>query len=115
MRRRVVITGMGAVTPLGHSVAELYRNQLEGQSGVRATTLFNASRFPTKIAGEVKDFDLGQFIRNSERWKDSGSNSRFAAGAGQQALADAGLLDGATVDRDRFGVYLGSGEGIQDF
>lgn len=115
MRRRVVITGMGAVTPLGHSVAELYRNQLEGKSGVRATTIFNARKFPTRIAGEVKDFDLGKFVRDPDRWKDSGSNSKFAAAAGQQALEDAGLLDRNKVDRDRFGVYLGSGEGIQDF
>src|SRR5947208_2264432 len=58
MRRRVVITGMGAITPLGNCVEALYRNQLEGKSGVGPITLFNASRFPTKIAGQVKDFNL---------------------------------------------------------
>jgi 3-oxoacyl-[acyl-carrier-protein] synthase II len=115
MRRRVVITGMGALTPLGHSVAELYRNQLEGRSGVRPIKLFNAQRFPTKIAAEVKEFDLARFVRAPERWKDSGSNSQFAAAAAQQAMADSGLLETDKVNRDRFGVYLGSGEGIQDF
>jgi 3-oxoacyl-[acyl-carrier-protein] synthase II len=115
MRRRVVITGMGAITPLGHSVAELYRNQLEGRSGVAPTTLFNARRFPTRIAGEVKDFDLGKYIKDPSRWKDSGGNSQFAAAAAQQALTDADLIDNAKVDRNRIGVYLGSGEGIQDF
>src|SRR4051812_2760958 len=116
MRRRVVITGMGAITPLGHNVADLYRNQLEGKSGVGPITLFNATRFPTNFASQVKDFDLGKYIKNPERWKDSGANSRFAAAAAQQALTDAGLLPGeGKTDRTRFGVYLGSGEGIQDF
>jgi 3-oxoacyl-[acyl-carrier-protein] synthase II len=115
MRRRIVITGMGAVTPLGHSVEALYRNQLEGKSGVGLISLFNASRFPTKIAGQVKDFELGKFVSHVERWADSGVNSRFSAAAGGQALADAGLLDNSQVDRTRFGVYLGCGEGIQDF
>ncbi len=115
MRRRVVITGMGAVTPLGHSVGDLYRNQLEGKSGVAPITLFDASRFPTKFAAEVKNFTLSNWIKNPERWADTGSNSRFAAAAAQQALADAGILDDPKVDRARCGVYLGSGEGIQDF
>lgn len=115
MRKRVVITGMGAVTPLGQSVAELFQNNVEGRSGVAPIGLFNAQRFPTKFAAQVKDFDLGRFVREPERWKDSGSNSKFAAAAAQQALADAGLLDNARVDRTRLGVYLGSGEGSQDF
>jgi len=115
MKHRVVITGMGAVTPLGHSVAELYQNQLEGKSGVAPITLFDASKFPTKFAAEVKNFNLGRWIKNPERWADSGANSRFAAAAAQQALQDAGLLENPKIDRTRCGVYLGSGEGIQDF
>lgn len=115
MKRRVVITGMGAVTPLGHSVADLYQNQLEGKSGVAPITLFDASKFPTKFAAEVKNFDLGRWIKDCQRWTDSGANSRFAAAAAQQALQDAGLLHNSTLDRTRCGVYLGSGEGIQDF
>lgn len=115
MRRRVVITGMGAITPLGHTVEELYRKQLEGKSGVDYTTLFDASTFPTKFASEVKNFDLGKWVKDPSRWKDAGGNSQFAAAAAQQALEDANLLDNPKVDRTRFGVYLGSGEGIQDF
>src|SRR5207253_6843101 len=115
MKRRVVITGMGAITPLGHTVAELYRNQLEGKSGVSRIQLFNAERFPTKIAAEVKNFDLARHVKDADRWKDSGANSRFAAAAARHALEDAGLLDTHKGDRTRFGVYLGSGEGIQDF
>jgi 3-oxoacyl-[acyl-carrier-protein] synthase II len=115
MKRRVVITGMGAVTPLGHNVAELYQNQLEGKSGVAPITLFDAGTFPTKFAAEVKNFRLERWIKDPRRWDDSGANSRFAAAAAQQALENAGLLSDAKVDRTRFGVYLGSGEGIQDF
>jgi 3-oxoacyl-[acyl-carrier-protein] synthase II len=115
MRRRVVITGMGAVTPLGHSVGAMFDAQLEGRSGVGPIFRFNATRFPTQFAAQVKDFDLGRFVRDPSRWQFSGVNSQFAAAAAQQALSDAGLLDGARVDRTRCGVYLGAGEGIQDF
>jgi 3-oxoacyl-[acyl-carrier-protein] synthase II len=115
MRRRVVITGMGLISPLGHSVDDLFRSQIEGRSGVGPITLFNAGRFPTRFAAQVKNFDLGKYVTEPQRWADSGANSRFAAGAAQQALADAELLDNSSVDRTRIGVYLGSGEGIQDF
>jgi 3-oxoacyl-[acyl-carrier-protein] synthase II len=115
MRKRVVITGMGAITPLGHSVADLFRAQLEGRSGIGPITAFNARRFPTQFAAQVKDFDLARFVADPRRWENSGVNSRFAAAAAQQALTDSGLLDDPAVDRTRVGVYLGSGEGIQDF
>src|SRR6266446_898381 len=115
MRKRVVITGMGAITPLGHSVEQLYRAQLEGKSGVSPITIFDASTMPTKFAAEVKGFELSRWVKEPERWRDSGPNSRFAAAAAQQALENAGLIGNASngsasVDRTRFGVYLGSGE-----
>jgi 3-oxoacyl-[acyl-carrier-protein] synthase II len=110
-----VITGMGAVTPLGHSVDDLYKSQLEARSGISPVTLFDARHFPTKFAAQVKDFDLGRHVKDPSRWHNSGANSRFAAAAAHQALADANLLDNPAVDRTRCGVYLGSGEGIQDF
>lgn len=115
MRRRVVITGMGAVTPLGNSVSELFENQIEGRSGVDYISLFDASGFPTRFAAQVKQFDLGRFVKNPQTWKNSGSNTQFSLGAAKQALEDAGLLDSAKIDRTRIGVYIGSGEGIQDF
>jgi 3-oxoacyl-[acyl-carrier-protein] synthase II len=115
MRRRVVITGMGAITPLAHSVADLYKSQLEGRSGVGPITHFNARRFPTTFAAQVKEFDLGRFIRDPRRFDNSGANTRFAFGAAIQALSDSGLVDNTKVDRTRIGIYLGSGEGIQDF
>jgi 3-oxoacyl-[acyl-carrier-protein] synthase II len=115
MRRRVVITGMGAVTPLGHNVRDLFAAQLEGHSGVDTITLFDARRFPTRFAAQVKNFDLAKFVANAQRWTDSGPNSQFAAAAAQEALADANLLENRKFDRTRCGIYLGSGEGIQDF
>jgi 3-oxoacyl-[acyl-carrier-protein] synthase II len=115
MRRRVVITGMGAVTPLGHTVDVLFQSQIEGRSGVGPIRLFNASRFPTRIAGQVKDYDISKYVPDPKAWENSGVNSRFAVGAAHQALKDAGLLGDSKADRTRIGVYLGSGEGIQDF
>ena len=115
MRRRVVITGMGAVTPLGLSVSEMFNAQVAGTNGVGPITHFQARKFPTTFAAEVKDFRLEDFVSHCERWVDAGLNSKFAAAAAQEALVDAGLLDNHKVDRTRFGIYLGSGEGIQDF
>jgi 3-oxoacyl-[acyl-carrier-protein] synthase II len=106
---------MGAITPLGDTVKELYENQLRGKSGVGPIRLFDASTFPTKFAAQVRNFDLARYVRDASRWAHSGSNSRLAAAAAQRALEDAGLLETRDVDRTRFGVYLGSGEGIQDF
>src|SRR4051794_21773954 len=105
MRRRVVITGMGVVTPLGHSVDELFRSQIEGKSGVRTIQNLNASGFPTTFAAEVKNFDLKRSLSGSERWEHSGVNSQFAAVATQQAMQDAGLLGLKGVDATRVGVY----------
>jgi 3-oxoacyl-[acyl-carrier-protein] synthase II len=115
MRRRVVITGMGAITPLGHNVRETIEAQLQGKNGVGPISAFNAARFPTRFAAQVKEFDLARFIPDCRRWAHSGVNSQFAAVAAQEALQHAGLLNDNRVDRNRFGVYLGSGEGIQDF
>jgi 3-oxoacyl-[acyl-carrier-protein] synthase II len=106
---------MGAITPLGHSVEELFQAQLESRSGVGPITLFNARRFPTQFAAQVKNFDLSRHVRDPGRWENAGNNSRFAAAAAQQALSDAGLLGDSRVDPTRVGVYLGTGEGMQDF
>src|SRR5207237_9132425 len=92
-----------------------FESKLEGGSGIGPITLFDASHFPTRFAAQVKEFDLARHVKDPSRWNDSGANSRFAAAAAQQALADADLLDNPQVDRTRCGVYLGSGEGIQDF
>ncbi|HJT35061.1 MAG TPA: beta-ketoacyl-ACP synthase II [Pirellulales bacterium] len=114
MRRRVVVTGMGCVTPLGHDVETLWKRLLGGESGIGRTTLFDASNFPTQISAEVRDWDVSKVGEDPEKWKYRGRHTRFAVGAAKQAVADAGLSD-ARLDPTRFGVYLGCGEGQQDF
>jgi len=115
MARRVVITGMGVVTPLGSNVADLYQSQIEGQSAVGPITRFHAETFPTNFASEVKNFSLANHLKTASRYAKCGVNSQFALAACRQALEDANLLDTHTTDRSRIGVYLGSGEGSEDF
>jgi 3-oxoacyl-[acyl-carrier-protein] synthase II len=115
MSRRVVITGLGVITPLGDTPAELFRAQLAGKSGVGPITHFDARTFPTTFAAEVKGFDLARYVHDAQRWADAGAASRFAAAAAQLALSDAGLPNDRQVAPSRVGVYLGIGEGTQDF
>jgi len=114
MRRRVVVTGIGMINPMGHDVATVWKGLQEGRSGVGYTTLFDASRFPTKISAEVKDWDVSQAGESADAWKNRGRHTKFAIGAAHQAMADSGVADGID-DPVRFGVYMGSGEGNQDF
>ncbi|QDT67131.1 3-oxoacyl-[acyl-carrier-protein] synthase 2 [Planctomycetes bacterium MalM25] len=111
--RRVVITGMGCVTPLGHTVEELWANLLACKSGVGPTTLFDASSFPTRIAAEVKDWSIAKVGEDEAEWAKRGRHTRFAAGAAKQAMEQSGVA--GTVEPTRMGVYLGAGEGQQDF
>jgi 3-oxoacyl-[acyl-carrier-protein] synthase II len=114
MKRRVVVTGIGCVTPLGHTVESMWQSLLRAESGVGHTTHFDASKFPTRISSEVKGWDIADAGEDPQRWKHRGRHTRFAAGAAKQAVQDSGLSD-AKFDPTRFGVYLGSGEGQQDF
>jgi len=113
MRRRIVITGIGCVTPLGTHVGQLWDNLLAGKSGVSQTTLFDSSSFPTKISAQVHDWSIADEGEDAEEWADRGRHTCFAAGAAKQAMQDSGVL--GTVEPTRFGVYLGAGEGQQDF
>ncbi len=113
MRRRVVITGIGCVTPLGTTVRQLWDNLLAGKSGVAHTTLFDAASFPTNIAAEVRDWSVAEVGEDPQVWKDRSRHTCFAAGAAKQAVEDSGVL--GTVEPLMFGVYLGAGEGAQDF
>ena len=116
MTRRVVITGMGLVTPLGHDVETVWQKLLTGASGVARTTHFNASTFPSTFSGEVKDFDLADFLGDrAQKHKGASRNSLYALGACAQAWKAAGLDQCAELDPTRVGVYLGGGEGPLDF
>ena len=114
MRRRVVVTGAGWVTPLGAQIEPVWKRLLAGESGVGYITLFDAGNFPTKIAAEVRNWDISDVGENPEGWKYQGRHTHFAIGAGKKAMADSGL-DLGRIDPTRFGVYTGSGEGQQDF
>jgi 3-oxoacyl-[acyl-carrier-protein] synthase II len=87
---------------------------LRGESGIGYITLFDASSFPTKIAAEVRDWDLSDVGENPADWKYQGRHTHFAIGAAKKAIADSGI-DLSRIDPTRFGIYLGSGEGTQDF
>jgi len=114
MKRRVVVTGIGMVTPMGADVETVWKRLLNGESGIGYISLFDASNFPTKISAEVRDWDLSDVGENPEDWKYQGRHTHFAVGAAKKAVADSGL-DLNRIDPTRFGVYTGSGEGHQDF
>ena len=114
MRRRVVVTGMGCVNPLGNDIETMWSALKESKSGVGYTTIFDASSFPTKISAEVKNWDITQAGLDAETWKYRARHTRFACGAAKQAMQQAGLSDGQ-FEPTRMGVYLGCGEGSQDF
>jgi 3-oxoacyl-[acyl-carrier-protein] synthase II len=108
-RTRVVVTGMGAITPLGQSVAEFWEGLVAGRSGIAPMTLARVDDFPCKIAGEVKEWDPGRFIdRKAARRMARFSQMMVAAAA--QAVEDSGL-DFAHEDRDRVAVLMGNGGG----
>ncbi|MHC4999321.1 MAG: beta-ketoacyl-[acyl-carrier-protein] synthase family protein [Planctomycetota bacterium] len=98
MEHRVVITGMGIVCPLGHDVPTMWDGLMTGKSGAAATTIFDASTFPTQFDAEVKDYDVSKFLKNPTLHEHGNRGS---------LLAD-------NIDRSRLGVYLGAGEGSAD-
>jgi 3-oxoacyl-[acyl-carrier-protein] synthase II len=110
--RRVVITGMGAVTPLGLSLDETWSRLKRGESGVGPITLFDASGLPVRIAGEVKNFNPLDYLDRRSARRTSRS-SHLALAAAQQAVADA-RLDYAAIQRNRVGVSIGTGVGGLD-
>lgn len=114
MRRRVVVTGIGVITPVGKNVESMWKVLREGGSGIGRITHFDASRFPTKIAAEVKDFNLADYVAETGPFDECGRNILFAIAAATEAVKGSGILD-QKVDPSRFGVYLGAGEGQQDF
>lgn len=114
MRRRVVVTGVGCINPMGNDVETVWAGLKEGRSGVGPLTVFDPAGFPTRIAAEIKNFDIRKIVDDPDNWKYRARHTCFAAGAARQAIDASGCLDGS-LDPTRFGVYLGSGEGNQDF
>ncbi len=110
MRRRVVVTGMGALTPVGNDVATTWSALVSGASGAANITKFDASKFPVKFACELKGFDPLQYMDRKEA-KRADWYTQYAVAAAVQAMRHAGLDNGAGVDPDRMGVIVGSGIG----
>lgn len=114
--KRVVITGLGAVTPLGNSVAEFAEGIFAGKLGFGEITKFDKTQTPVKFVGEVKDFDASQYVGKKEARR-MDLFSQYAVHAATEAYQQSGLTD-ENLDRERLGVILGSGIGglttIQD-
>ena len=111
-RSRVVITGLGAVTPLGSTVRQLWHGLLEGRSGIRRITQFDASDMPCQIAGEIPDFDAENYLDRKEARRIPRS-SQIALAAATQAVADAGFGE-YVPDPERVGVVFGTAMGGLD-
>lgn len=109
MTKKVVVTGMGAVTPLGNSLTEFWNNLVEGKSGAATITKFDASKFKTRFACEVKDFDPANHFEKSEIRK-MDPFVQYALVSSTEAIRDS-AIDVDTIDKTRVGVIWGSGNG----
>jgi len=112
-RRRVVVTGLGCISPVGNTVAEAWANLLAGRSGIGLVTKFDASNMACKIAGEVKNFDLESYISAKEA-RTMDTFIHYGIAAAHQAVVDAGLPTGDQLDEEmatRIGCIIGSGIG----
>ena len=112
-RRRVVITGLGCVTPVGNTVSESWANLLAGRSGIGRITRFDASAFACQIAGEVKGFELDKYLSSKEA-RTMDTFIHYGLAASQEAVEDAGLPTGEALSpelAERIGCVMGSGIG----
>jgi 3-oxoacyl-[acyl-carrier-protein] synthase II len=111
MNKRIVVTGMGVVSPVGNDIASFWESISNGRSGAGPITLFDPEKFPTKFACEVKNFSIGDILDPKEARRFQ-RFVLFGLSAADQALKDSKLLsDGSPVDKDRVGVIIGSGVG----
>ena len=108
-RRRVVVTGLGIVSPVGNTVAQAWENLLAGRSGITRVTRFDPSRITSQIAGEVKGFDVTQYISAKEARR-MDTFIHYGMAAGLQAWKDSGI-DMSKEDPERSGINFGSGIG----
>lgn len=110
MKRRVVVTGMGAITPVGNDVATTWQSLIEGKSGTAPITKFDASKFPVRFAAEVKGFNALDYMDRKEA-KRADQYTQYAIAGARQAMTDAKLIERNGMDPDRIGVIIGSGIG----
>lgn len=112
MKKRVVITGLGAITPVGNTAADFWQALLAGKSGIGPITRFDAAEYDAKIAGEVKGFEPTAFIDKKEARR-MDRFTQFAIAAAKMALDDSGI-DLEKADKSRIGSFVGSGIGGMD-
>lgn len=106
--RRTVVTGIGAITPLGNSVSETWEGLKSGKNGIAPITLFDTEKFKAKLAAEVKGFDTGAYLDVNEALR-TDRYAQFAVAAAQQAVTESGIQ--GTVEPERFSVIFGTGIG----
>ena len=108
MSRRVVVTGLGAVSPVGNDIETMWKNMLDGVCGIEEITAFDTSNLKVHIAGTVKDFEPEKYFEKREA-KKLDIYCQYALAAAQQAVDDSGIM--GKIDENRFGVYIGAGIG----
>lgn len=108
MMKRVVITGMGAISPVGSKLDKFWNNLVAGVSGIDYITKFDTSNFKAKFAAEVKDFDVLDYYDSASDARKADQFTHYAIGAASEAMSDSGLIE---FDENRIGVYVGSGIG----
>lgn len=108
--KRVVITGLGVISPVGNDIPTFWRNLTEGNCGIAPITAFDTTEYKVKLAAEVKSFDAATYMDKQEARKQD-RFSQYAVAAATQAVTDSGLVSGENIDSFRFGVYIGTGTG----
>ena len=108
MARRVVVTGLGAVSPVGNDAPTMWKNMLDGVNGIETITAFDTSDLKVHIAGTVKNFEPEKYFEKREA-KKLDVYCQYAIAAAQEAVDDSGIL--GKIDENRFGVYIGAGIG----
>jgi len=113
--QRIVVTGMGWVTPLGHDLNSVWDKLVAGVSGVSHIERFDASTFPTTFAAQIRNYNFTTYLNDPAVHEHAGMHTRFALGAARQAWDQACLGRMSDLDSTRLGIYLGAGEGVLDF
>lgn len=108
--KRVVVTGLGVISPVGNDIPSFWQSLMEGKCGIGPITTFDTTDFKVKIAAEVKDFDPLLYMEKGEARKQD-AFSQYAIAASSQAMKDSGLVSGENIDSFRLGVYIGTGTG----
>src|SRR3989454_1773603 len=109
--RRVVITGLGVITPVGNDLETFWKSLKQGKSGIGRITAFDISQYDCQIAGEVKNFDPKPFFKNPKDVRRTDRFVHLAMAAAKMSLADSGIDMDNLKERDRFGVIVSTGIG----